>query len=68
MGKRDDIKPLPTLKSGFKGVHFKRGRWRAVLGGAVDGKTQKHLGCFATAEEAANAWRIAAEKTARRIL
>lgn len=49
-------------KSGFKGVHFKQGRWRAVLGGAVNGKKQQHLGCFATAEEAARAWCRAAEK------
>jgi hypothetical protein len=48
-------------KSGFKGVHFKQGRWRAVLGGSSEGKRQKHIGCFATAEEAASAWRAAAE-------
>lgn len=44
---------------GVKGVHLKRGRYRAVLSG--NGK-QKHIGCFATLEEAAAAWRSAASK------
>jgi len=47
-------------KSGFKGVHFKLGRWRAVLGGGE--KRQQHIGCFGSKEEAAEAWRVAAEK------
>jgi hypothetical protein len=37
-------------KSGFKGVHFENGKWRAYIN--IDGKKQ-HLGCFDTIEEAA---------------
>lgn len=44
---------------GVKGVHYKLGRWRAVLAG---NGTQRHIGCFATKEEAAEAWRVAAEE------
>lgn len=43
-------------QSGYKGVHYKRGRWRAVLTG------RGHLGCFTTKEQAAQVWREAAEK------
>lgn len=48
-----------TLKntSGFKGVSFHKGKWRAVV--KTDGK-HRHLGYFNTKENAANAYRVSA--------
>lgn len=41
--------------SGFKGVYLEHGRWRAHIG-----HPHRHLGCFATKEEAARAYDAAA--------
>lgn len=46
-------------KSGYKGVSLDRNRWRAVI---QVGKTQRHLGMFSTAEEAAAVYRAAARE------
>lgn len=43
-------------KCGYKGVRYHKGKWLAALRGG-------HLGTFLTAEDAAEAYRIAAEST-----
>lgn len=43
-------------KSGFRGVHRRGDRWRAII--SVDGKN-RHLGDFDTPEQAAAAWQAA---------
>lgn len=45
--------------SGFKGVHFLRGKWQAQI--QIGGR-RIHLGCYLTPEVAHMAYRIAAKK------
>lgn len=53
--------PYPRNRSGYKGVDFamRKRRWRAVI--TVNGR-HRHLGYFATAEEAARAYNRAARE------
>jgi hypothetical protein len=48
-----------TNKSGFKGVSFKNGRWRATI---RTGGRCLHLGYFPTPEEASHAYEMAAQQ------
>ena len=43
-------------KSGFRGVHRRGTRWRAII--SINGKN-RHLGDFDTPDEAAAAWQVA---------